>query len=111
MPDDANGKDTEVMMFCSSPVVWFGLWPGPSVAAVPRFIRYERSDLAAAVNRPAIPQQVDRAAHVAQEVPQKSFDIETREVVSATPEIEPSRRRVGDTASPLQTDSRSWRYR
>ena len=74
----------------------------------PRMMDQELPDLAPAMDRPAIPEQVDRSAEVTQEVTEEGLDIEAGEIVSATPEVE-TRRRWGDTARALQTDSRSCR--
>ena len=56
----------------------------------------EKRDLGAAMDRPAIPEQVDGATQMAKQVPEKRADVETTEVPRATPEIErhpPSLRR------------------
>lgn len=48
----------------------------------------ESPDLSPAMNRAAIPEQVDPAAEVTQEVTEEHLDIETCEVVGPTPEVE-----------------------
>jgi hypothetical protein len=48
----------------------------------------ELPDLAPAMNRPAVPEQVDRSAEVTQEVTEEGLDIEAGEIVGATPEVE-----------------------
>jgi hypothetical protein len=40
------------------------------------------------MDRPAIPQQVDRPAEVTREVTQEGLDIEACEIVSPTPDVE-----------------------
>ena len=54
----------------------------------------EVPDFTPAMNRAAIPKQVDRAAQVAQQVTEEGLDIEAGEIVGATPEVE------GDTPAP-----------
>lgn len=79
--------------------------------AAPRGPRAEPSpNLAAAVDGAAIPEQVDGTAQMPEQVVQERADVEAREIVGATAQIESAKRRhPGDTASPLQTDRRSWR--
>jgi hypothetical protein len=65
----------------------------------------ESPDLSPAMNRAAIPQQVDRAAEVTQEVTEEYLDIETGEVVGSTPEVErhaPALRRHREPAANRQ---------
>ena len=65
----------------------------------------KRPDLAPAMDRPAVPEQVDRAPQVAQEVTEEGLDIEAGEIVGPTPEVEghspsPGRDRQGATDRP-----------
>ena len=65
----------------------------------------KRLDLAPAVDRPAIPEQVDRPAEVAQEVTEEGLNIEAGEIVGPTPEVEghsPSPRRHRQAATDRQ---------
>jgi hypothetical protein len=48
----------------------------------------ERPDLAPAMDRTAIPEQVDRSAQVAQEVTEEGLDIEAGEIVAPAPQIQ-----------------------
>ena len=45
------------------------------------------SDLTPTMNRPAIPEQVDRSAEMAQEVMEEGSDIETGEIMRPTAEV------------------------
>jgi hypothetical protein len=72
----------------------------------------EAPDVAAPVDGTPVPEHIDRAPQVAQQVTEEGLDVEASESAGAAVEIErelaPARR---DTASPLQTERRSWRYR
>jgi hypothetical protein len=70
----------------------------------------ERPDLAPAMDRPTIPEQVDRAAEVAQKVPEEGLDIEAGEIVGPTPEGRGPRAVAGATPpGRYQTERRSCR--
>ncbi len=65
----------------------------------------EGPDLAPAMDRAAIPEQVDRAAEVAQEMTEEGLDIEAGEIVGATPQVEghaPAPRRYGQGTTDRQ---------
>ena len=57
------------------------------VHAESRMIDEEGPDLSPTIDRPAIPEQVDRTAKVAHEVTQEGLDIEPREIVGPTAEV------------------------
>ena len=48
----------------------------------------ERADLAPAMNRAAIPEQVDGSPQVPQEMPEEGLNIQAGEIVGSTPEVE-----------------------
>src|SRR5262249_59951912 len=53
-----------------------------------RMSRKECTDFSPAMNGTAIPEQVDRAAQMTQEVTEKGLDVDAREAVRPTPEVE-----------------------
>src|SRR5262250_2578145 len=61
---------------------------GEVVRVESRMREEEVPDLPPPMDRPTIPQQVDRPAEVAHEVTQEGLDIEAREIVSPTPQVE-----------------------
>lgn len=61
---------------------------GKVVDVESRMIDEEVPDLSPPMDRPAIPQQGDRSAEVAHQVTQEGLDIEAREIVGPTAEVE-----------------------
>lgn len=54
----------------------------------PRMIGEERADFVPAMDRPPIPEQVDRAAEMAEQVLEKRPDVQAAEIPWPTPEIQ-----------------------
>ena len=79
---------------------------GEVVHMEPRMRSQEVADFTSAMNRAAIPKQIDRATQVVQEVTEESLDIEAGEIVRATPQVEchsPAFRRHRHRATDRQT--------
>lgn len=73
--------------------------------------RQKVADFTPAMNRAAIPKQIDRAAQVAQEVMEEGLDIEAGDIAARTSQVKRHSPAFRRHCHALQTDKRSWRYR
>ena len=77
----------------------------------PGMAREEALDVAAPVDGTPVPEQIDGAPEVAQQVAKEGLDVEAGKIARAAVEIERDLAPSGRHATPLQTERRSWRYR